>query len=304
MSYKLGILISNLGTPDAPGFWAVRRYLKAFLSDPKVIDLPRWKWLPILNLIILNIRPFKSARNYQKIWMPEGSPLLVWSQRIADQLQAALPDVPIALGMTYGKPGVADAEVALKAQGVTKIIRLSLYPQYSRTTGGVGYHDHPLYIQALKNAVETHWATHGRQERLILSYHGLPERYIAEGDPYLKQCTETTALLTKALNLSADEYIMCFQSRVGREKWLAPYTDKVFFDLAQSGVRKIDIFCPGFACDCLETLEEINIRYRELFMRSGGEAFQYISCLNDSVDQVQLLRALFKINYDVHSKKL
>ncbi len=304
-SHQRGILLSNLGTPDAPGFWAVRRYLKEFLSDPKVIDLPRWKWLPILNLIILNIRPFKSAHNYRKIWMREGSPLLVWSQRIADQLQAALPDLPLALGMSYGKPSLANAEATLKAQGVTDIIRLALYPQYSQTTGGMSYHDHPLYIKALKNSVETHWAMHGRQEKLILSYHGLPERYIEQGDPYLDQCKETTDLLAKALGLQANAYIMCFQSRVGREKWLEPYTDKILLDLPQMGVKRVDVLCPGFACDCLETLEEINIRYREFFMRSGGEIFQYIPCLNDSFDQIRLLMELCKTAYrDGHSKKL
>lgn len=289
MSYKSGILLSNLGTPDAPTFWAVRRYLNEFLSDSRVIDLPRWKWLPILHLIILNIRPFKSAHNYRKIWMPEGSPLLVWSQRITDKLQAALPDRPIALGMNYGKPSLADARRELERQGVKEIIHLPLYPQASKTTGGEGYHNHPLYIVALKNAVEAHWAQHGRQEKLILSYHGLPKRYIKQGDSYLDQCTETSVLLAQALNLHADEYIMTFQSRVGLEQWLEPYTNKVLLDLAQSGLRKIDLFCPGFACDCLETLEEINIRYRKSFMRMGGETFNYISCLNDSEAHIELL---------------
>jgi ferrochelatase len=286
-----GILLSNIGSPETPSFWAVRRYLKEFLSDPKVIDLPRWKWLPILHLIILNIRPFKSAHNYQKIWMPEGSPLLVWSQRITGKLQVALPDRPIALGMSYGKPSLTDARRELERQGVKEIIHLPLYPQASKTTGGEGYHDHPLYIAALKNAVEAHWARQGRKEKLLLSYHGLPERYIAQGDPYLAQCEETTSLLAQALGLGSEEYLMSFQSRVGLEKWLRPYTHDVLRDWAQFGVRSVDVICPGFSCDCLETLEEINIRYREQFMQAGGKVFEYIPCLNDSDKHVQLLLA-------------
>lgn len=291
-----GILLSNIGSPEAPCFWAVRRYLKEFLSDPRVIDLPRWKWLPLLHLVILNLRPFKSAAAYRKIWTPEGSPLLGIMERLRVKLQAALPDVPVALGMTYGQPSLATARQALARQGVTEIIHLPLYPQASNTTGGAGYHNHPLYIAALKNAVEAHWAKQGRRAKLLLSYHGLPERYIAQGDPYLTQCEETTKLLAEALGLQPDQYLMSFQSRVGLETWLRPYTHEVLRDWAQSGIHSVEVICPGFACDCLETLEEVNIRYRELFMKAGGCEFAYIPCLNDSPDQVRLLRALFAKN--------
>ncbi len=316
MNKTTGILISNLGTPDAPTPQAVRRYLKAFLSDPRVIDLPRWKWWPILNLIILNIRPKRSARNYQKVWTEHGSPLLVESQALVQALRQALPDTPIALGMRYGNPSLKQALLELRKAGAQRLVILPLYPQYSATTTATtfeatisalrpcpalpeihllsDYHDHPLYISALKNSVLDFWQKHGRPDKLMLSFHGLPERYIRQGDPYLAQCQRTTQLLTEALNLQADEFIMSFQSRVGREPWLQPYTDIALTELAQQGTQKIHVICPGFACDCLETLEEINLNYRKVFLEAGGQTFEYIPCLNASASQLQLLQALLK----------
>ena len=311
MNKKTGVLLSNLGTPDAPTPKAVRAYLKDFLSDPRVIDLPRWKWWPILNLIILNIRPRRSARNYQKIWTAEGSPLLVHSLALRDALQQALPDMPIALGMRYGKPSIKQALLELRKANIERLIVLPLYPQYSATTTATtfeavmrafnpcpalpeihlirDYHDHPLYIAALKESVETFWQKNGRPDKLLLSFHGLPQRYITQGDPYLSQCQRTTDLLVKALNLRPDEYIMSFQSRVGLEPWLQPYTDEALTQLAQTGTQKIQVLCPGFACDCLETLEEININYRKLFLNAGGKIYDFIPCLNSGNKNTELI---------------
>ena len=316
MNKKIGILINNLGTPDAPTPKAVRRYLKEFLSDRRVIDLPRWKWWPILNLIILNIRPKRSAHNYQKVWTSEGSPLLVHSLALRDALRQALPDTPIALGMRYGNPSLKHALLELRRAQVEKLIVLPLYPQYSATTTATtfeavisalkrcpalpeihlirDYHDHPLYIQALKQSVDAFWQKHGRADKLMLSFHGLPQRYITQGDPYFSQCQRTAQLLTDALSLKPDEWIMSFQSRVGREPWLHPYTDEALTQLPQSGTQSIQVLCPGFACDCLETLEEINLNYRTLFLKSGGQHFDYIPCLNDTNSQITLLLELVK----------
>jgi ferrochelatase len=314
MTQKTGILITNLGTPDAPTPKAVRAYLKEFLSDPRVIDLPRWKWWPILNLIILNIRPKRSARNYQKVWTAQGSPLLVQSQALLAALQLALPDLPIALGMRYGQPSLKQGLLELRKAGAQRIIILPLYPQYSATTTATtfeaalaamrpcpavpelhflrDYHDHPLYIQALKTSILTFWQTHGTPDKLMLSFHGLPQRYIKQGDPYLAQCQRTTQLLAEALQLNPDQFILSFQSRVGREPWLQPYTDDALTQLAQSGTERIHVICPGFACDCLETLEEINLNYRKVFLKAGGKAFEYIPCLNTETTHIALLKDL------------
>ncbi len=311
---KTGILLSNLGTPDAPTPRAVRAYLKEFLSDRRVIDLPRWKWWPILNGIILNIRPRRSARNYQKIWTEAGSPLLNHSLALRDALQKALPDTPIALGMRYGKPSLKEALLQLRQAKIERLIILPLYPQYSATTTATtfeavmrafkhcpalpemhfirDYHDHPLYIQALQQSVEDFWQTHGRGDKLLLSFHGLPERYVQQGDPYLAQCQRTAQLLAEALNLKPEEWQMSFQSRVGLEAWLQPYTDATVKNLAQNGCAHLQMLCPGFACDCLETLEEINLGARQLFLNAGGQRFEYIPCLNTQTPQVLLLQKL------------
>lgn len=281
------VLLINLGTPKAPTFWPVRRYLKEFLSDPYVIDLPRWKWWPILNLIILNIRPFRSAKNYQKVWTSEGSPLLVNMRRIQQKLQLALPDYDIGLYMQYGQP---------KDSFESDAIKILLYPQYSKTTyrdlPDTSYYKHPLYIQALKESIEAYWQKHGKPEKLVLSYHGLPQRYIEQGDPYYQQCLETTALLRQALQADADFALITFQSRVGLEEWIKPYTLETIESLAKSGTQNIQVVCPGFSCDCLETLEEINMQNRNVFLTNGGKDFGYIPCLNDSSSQIKLLTAL------------
>ena len=298
MNTKAGVLITNLGTPDAPTPKAVRAYLKEFLSDPRVIDLPRWKWWPILNLIILNIRPRRSARNYQKVWTDQGSPLLVQSQTLLEALRTALPDTPIALGMRYGTPSLKQGLLELRKAGVQRVIVLPLYPQYSATTTATtfeaimstlkpcpalpelhflrDYHDHPLYIQALKDSILAFWKIHGTPDKLMLSFHGLPQRYITQGDPYLSQCQRTTQLLTEALGLRPDQFILSFQSRVGREPWLQPYTDQALMQLAKSGTANIHVICPGFACDCLETLEGLNLNYREVFLQAGGKHFELL----------------------------
>lgn len=304
-SVKTGVLISNLGTPDAPTFWAVRRYLKVFLSDPYVIDLPRWKWLPILNLIILNIRPFRSAKIYRKVWTAQGSPLLVNSEKIREKLEAALPNIPVALGMRYGRPSLKTALQILKEQGVERIIVLPLYPQYSRSTAATtfaelppdcvliqDYHQHPLYIKALKESIEAFWAEHGKPEKLLFSYHGLPARYVEQGDPYYQQCVETTRLLRIALNVDADFALMSFQSRVGFEQWLSPYTIETVENLAKKQVKNLQVICPGFSCDCLETLEEIDLLNREAFLEHGGENYAYIPALNASDAAIALFKDL------------
>ncbi len=302
---KTGLLLTNLGTPTAPTFWAVRRYLKEFLSDPAVIDLPRWQWLPILNLVILTIRPWRSAHKYRKIWTNQGSPLLIYSNKIAAKLALALPDMPVAVGMRYGEPSLASALAALAQQGVQKPIVLPLYPQYSKTTTGTtiaalpakctviqDYHDHPLYIEAIVNSIKQFWQRYGQPEKLLLSYHGLPKRYITQGDPYYAQCQKTSTLIREALGVNADFAPASFQSRIGFETWLQPYTKQTIETLAKQGLKNLQVICPGFACDCLETLEEIDILHRSAFLKCGGEHYHYIPALNDSDAAIALFKNL------------
>lgn len=305
-----GILISNLGTPSAPTKKAVRNYLKEFLSDPEVINKPRWLWLPILYGIILNLRPSAAAKKYASIWTAQGSPLLVYSQKITEKIQCIHPNTSVALGMRYGTPSLKDALTQLK--NIDELILLPLYPQYSFSTTRSTitavkkllknsrvelriiehYHDHPLYIEALANSIKNFWQQHGRAQKLILSFHGLPQSMIDKGDPYYGQCQTTTQLLAQKLNLQEDEYLLTFQSRVGVERWLQPYTIEVIKTLPQQNIKDIQVICPGFACDCLETLEEINILNRHAFLQHGGEKFAYIPCLNDSDAQINLLKNL------------
>ncbi len=308
------VLLLNLGTPDAPTPRAVRRYLAQFLSDPRVIDYPRWLWWPILHGVILRLRPRRSARAYAKIWALQGSPLLIRSRALCARVAVACPDLRVELAMTYGKPDVATVLTRLLSAGVRRLLVLPLYPQYSATSTAaaldavfaalrtvrrlptmrsiVDYHAAPGYIHALATSVEKYWFTHGRGERLILSFHGIPERYVRAGDPYHEQCLTTARLLGARLGIADDEMIVCFQSRVGREAWLAPYTDATLAQLAQDGVRHAQVLCPGFAVDCLETLEEIAIQARAQFTAVGGERLDYIPALNDTDAHVQLLRNL------------
>ena len=312
------IVLCNLGTPDAPTPAAVRRYLAEFLGDPRVVEIPAAIWKPILHGVILRTRPAVSAKKYESVWMPEGSPLLVWTQRQAqllqEWLQARNHAVTVRAAMRYGQPGLDATLDALKAEGVQRILVLPAYPQYSGTTTASvldkvfqwsaqarsvpewrfvnRYHDHPLYIQALANSVRRHWEANGQGERLVLSFHGVPERTHVLGDPYHCECRKTARLLQEALGLPSERVLMTFQSRFGKAKWLEPYTEPSVIALAQQGVRHIDVMCPGFTADCLETLEEINMEVRHAFTGAGGERFGYIPCLNADADWIEALGAI------------
>ncbi len=315
---KVGVLLSNLGTPDAATPAALRVYLKEFLSDPRVIELPRWKWLPILHLFILTTRPKMSAALYRKVWTAEGSPLLVTSQRqragIEQRLRSRFGDgVCVALGMRYGNPSIAAAMRELAAAGCSRVVVLPLYPQYAAATAGSTfdavfaalqktrwvpglrtietYHDEPGYIAALAASVRERWQAEGPPEKLLMSFHGMPQRYFDDGDPYFCYCQKTARLLAEALALPDDRWLLSFQSLFGKEEWLKPYTDRTVERLAREGVRALDVICPGFSADCLETIEEIDELNREIFLHHGGEKFRFISCLNERDDHLDLLAA-------------
>lgn len=315
---RTAILFVNLGTPDAADTPSVRRYLAEFLSDPRVVEIPPLAWKIILHGVILRIRPRASAAKYAKIWMPEGSPLAVWTARQADMLGRWLAGhghrVPVRHAMRYGRPSVASQLDALKAEGADRILILPAYPQYSgTTTASVSdavfawasrqrvvpefrfvqrYHDDPGYIAALAERVESHWREHGRGERLVLSFHGIPARTRELGDPYYGECLETSKLLASELGLHAAEVLTTFQSRFGRARWLEPYTQPTLEALARDGIKRVDVMCPGFTSDCLETLEEIGMEVREAFMVNGGETFHYIPALNDSQRWVAALAGI------------
>jgi len=293
-----GVLLVNLGTPAAPAPQAVRNYLAEFLSDPRVVELPRIVWLPILHGIVLRRRPQRSAAKYALIWTPEGSPLAVHTARQAALLRAALPGVQVEHAMRYGEPSIAAALKKLPANPLV----LPLYPQYSRaTTESVrdvlphgtrmieSFHDDRRYIDALAQSVQRHWASHGRAELLIMSFHGLPKRSVERGDPYETQCRETARLLAAALGLGEAQWKLTFQSRFGAAKWLQPYTQPTLIELAQRGVKHVDVVCPGFVSDCLETLEEIGIEGRRAFLAAGGAQFSLIPCLNESSEWIDAL---------------
>ncbi len=316
---KVGVLLMNLGTPEAPTPAALRKYLAEFLWDPRIVELSRPLWWLILHGIILRTRPARSARAYQAVWSDGGSPLLVTSRKQAELLRAAvkstgLDNVVIALGMRYGNPSVASALAELKQANVRRILVLPLYPQYSATTTGStfdaiadelktwrwvpelrfinSYHDHELYIEALAASVRHHWASHPPGDRLVFSFHGTPRRYFDNGDPYYCLCQMTARRVAERLQLPEDKWMVTFQSRFGKEEWLQPYTDKTLESLPGAGVRKVDVICPGFSVDCLETLEEIAEENREIFLHHGGEAFHYITCLNDNSDHIKMMLAL------------
>jgi ferrochelatase len=314
-----GVLITNLGTPDAATAPALRRFLEEFLADPRVIEMSRWLWLPILHGFILRTRPRRSAEMYSKVWTAEGSPLLVISKRQAEALTAEFKrrfagPVHVALGMRYGTPSIANALESLRRAQVRRLLVLPLYPQYSATTTAStfdaiadvlrrwrwlpelrfvsSYHDDPRYIEALAQSIRGSWATHGRPDRLLLSFHGVPQAYLEAGDPYHCQCHKTARLLAEALELPASHWQIGFQSRLGPKQWLKPYTDVLLAEWAKKGVGRVDVACPGFAADCLETLEEIAIRNRELFLKSGGKELNYIPALNDSPAHIAALSDL------------
>lgn len=314
-----GVLVVNLGTPDAPDRKSVRRYLKQFLSDPRVVEFPRWLWWLILNGIILNTRPSQSARAYRRIWTENGSPLLVISSNQVAGLRQILDQrfaggIKVELGMSYGNPSIADGLTRLRKAAISRLIILPLYPQYSGSTIGSvfdavsncltrwrwvptvqfvsGYYDHPAYINALANKVRSFWQQHTRSDRLLMSFHGVPKRYVLNGDPYHHHCQESGRLLAEQLNLLENQWTIVFQSRFGREEWLQPYCDERLKSLPAEGIKSVDLMCPGFSADCLETLEEINMENRELFMQSGGEQFNYIDCLNDDQEHLKFLAEL------------
>lgn len=318
---QAGVLLVNLGTPTAPTAAAVRPYLAEFLGDQRVIDYPSWLWWLILHGVILRVRPARSAEAYAKVWDERGSPLRYLSEDLAAALQKTLDQTQpgklrVALAMRYGKPSVGDTIAQFQRDGVRRLLVLPMYPQYSATSSGSvidavadtlkslrwppelrlinDYHDDPGHVEALASRIESWWQTHGRGEKLLLSFHGIPERYARLGDPYPDQCRRTAQLLRERLQLDEEQLVLSFQSRVGRERWLHPYTDETVRQLAADGVRRLDVACPGFAVDCLETLEEIAMQNHEFFTEAGGEALRYIPALNDSPAQVASLAALIK----------
>lgn len=316
---RFAVLLVNLGTPDAPTAKAVRRYLGQFLSDKRVVDAPRPLWWLILHGIILRIRPKRVAQAYRSIWRKEGSPLLAISQAqqaaLAEALQAEFGHpVPVWLAMTYGNPSIPKALAEIQAQGIERVLVLPLFPQYSDSTSASvfdalakalssthnlpelrfikHYHDHPLYIKALAESVRNYWQQHGQGNKLLLSFHGIPERYALRGDPYPHQCRTTASLLAKELGLDDQQWQCAFQSRFGREEWVKPYTDHSLSAWAKSGVARVDLLSPAFAADCLETLEELDVENRQLFLNQGGQDYHYIPCLNTQPSHIALLRAL------------
>lgn len=310
-SSKTGVLLTNLGTPEAPTASALRTYLREFLSDPRVVEIPRLIWLIILHGIILRIRPKKSAKLYQSIWTEQGSPLMVFSEKLTTKVRAKIQqqygdDIVVDLAMRYGKPSIRKALNNFQEQGIDKIVVLPLYPQYAGpTTGSVfdivanevkswrwvpslhfisGYHNNVNYIAALANSVEEHFEKYGKPEKLVLSYHGMPKLFLERGDPYYHFCCKTTQLLVQKLDLNDDDYVMTFQSRFGKAEWLKPYTDKTLEGLANAGIQNIAVISPAFSVDCLETLEELVAENKDIFIEAGGKEFHYIEALNDRED--------------------
>ena len=312
---RAAVLLLNLGTPKAPTSDAVRQYLKEFLSDPRVVEIPRAIWWPLLHGVVLRTRPPRSAARYAAIWTDEGSPLLAGSERQARALLAELQrrglDIDVALAMRYGEPSIDSVLQRLRARGIGRLLLLPMYPQYSATSTASAFdrvfgalqrsrnqpelralrsfHDHPGYIDALRHSVRSYWDANGWPDRLVMSFHGLPERNKALGDPYDDECRRTGNLLAEALGLEKDRFLVTFQSRFGRARWLQPYTSATLQALGRAGTRRVDVVCPGFAADCLETLEEVNIEGRREFLTAGGRQFHYIGCLNDAPRFVRAL---------------
>ena len=304
-----GVLLVNLGTPDAPTPGAVRRYLREFLSDPRVVELPRLVWLPILYFLVLPFRPRRSARKYGKIWTRDGSPLRVYSERQAQVLKGSLGErlralVPVESAMRYGKPSIPEALARLKERGCDRVLVVPLYPQYTgSTTGSVedavaralrkwkpapqlrmvrDFHAHRAYPKAIAKNVTDYWFKHGRPDRLVISFHGIPQKSVDRGDPYQAQCLESARLIATELGWNDARTRVTFQSRFGAAKWLTPYTDATLRELGREGVGRVDVICPGFAADCLETLEEIAIEGRAAFLDAGGKEFNYMPTTNDT----------------------
>jgi ferrochelatase len=317
MSERIGVLLLNIGTPAAPMEEPVREYLQEFLSDPLVVDYPRWFWQPILNRIILRKRPERSARLYASIWQGSGSPLLTITEAIASGIAAASPGWHTAVGMRYGQPDIRRALGSLQAAGVTHLVVFPLFPQYSSTTSQTAiektqyllegqdefervtvieeYHDHPAYIQAVADSIQQSGVLSSQDARLLFSFHGVPQRYIRwRGEPYLDQCRSTAELVAARLGLPPDRYTVTFQSRFGPEPWLQPYTEQTLAALGAEGRQYLAVVCPGFAADCLETLEEIAIQGRETYEAAGGHGYHYIPALNDSDRHIEALLAVIQ----------
>ncbi|ENM1947498.1 ferrochelatase [Citrobacter braakii] len=308
---KTGILLANLGTPDAPTPEAVKRYLRQFLSDQRVVDTSPALWWPLLRGVILPLRAPRVAKLYQSIWMEDGSPLMVYSKAQQQALAQRLPNTLVALGMSYGSPSLESAVDELLASGIEHMVVLPLYPQYScstvaavwdelarilarkRSIPGISfirdYADDSSYIDALAKSARDSFAQHGEPDLLLLSYHGIPQRYADEGDDYPQRCRDTTRELVSALGLPPEKVMMTFQSRFGREPWLTPYTDETLKMLAEKGTRHIQVMCPGFAADCLETLEEIAVQNREIFLEAGGKQYEYIPALNATPEHIEMM---------------
>ncbi|MEZ5647313.1 MAG: ferrochelatase [Burkholderiaceae bacterium] len=315
---RTAVLLCNLGTPDEATAPALRRYLAEFLGDGRVVEIPRVVWSLILHGFILRGRPARSAAKYASIWTNEGSPLKVWTDRQATLLRGYLGErghqVTVRYAMRYGNPSMPAVLDELKAEGVTRVLILPAYPQYSGTTTASvfdavaqwglkvrhlpelrfvnRFHDDAGYIQALVKRIQQHWMHHGRGDHLVMSFHGVPERTLHLGDPYHCECQKTARLVAQGLGLAADRYTVTFQSRFGKAKWLEPYTEPTLVAKAKAGLKHVDVICPGFTSDCLETLEEIRMEAREAFMHAGGEIFQYIDCLNDSPDWIRAMADL------------
>lgn len=305
-SGPVGVLLINLGTPDEPSAGAIRRYLLEFLSDPRVVEIPQWVWQVILRGAVLVRRPAKLAPRYKEIWLEQGSPLLVYSQQLTDgvarHLEAQGVQARVALGMRYGNPSIGDAIDNLRRQGCERIVVVSLYPQYAASTTATAFdkvasyagclrnqpefrfikrfHTLPAYIDALEQQVRQFWAKNGKPEHLLLSFHGLPRVTVEQGDPYHRDCMETAKLLRERLGADGERLHVTFQSRFGAQEWLKPYTEPTLREWARKGVKSVDVMCPGFLADCLETLEEIQMQCRDAFLEEGGSQFRYIPCLN------------------------
>ncbi len=320
---RIGVLITNLGTPDAPTPKALHRYLKEFLWDPRVVEVPRLIWWFALNGVILRIRPRRSAKAYAGVFTEEGSPLLVHTRNQSAALQALLAEqghgnVVVDFAMRYGNPSIPSVLEAMFNKGVRKLLVLPLYPQYSGSTAASTfdaiakdftarrwipdlrfvshYHDYAPFIAAAAQRIREHWDTHGRADKLLFSYHGVPMRYLHNGDPYHCECYKTSRLIAEALGLGRDEYITTFQSRFGREEWLKPYTDATLKAFPAQGVKSVQVFCPGFSADCLETIEEIGEENKHYFEEAGGERYEYITALNDRPDHIAALASLVHAN--------
>ena len=309
---RTGVLLVNLGTPERPVCPSLRDYLSEFLMDPRVIELPALFRAILVRGIIVNVRSHKSAATYREIWTENGSPLMLNTQGLCKKTQEVLgDDFDVAMGMRYGKPSVANALKELHDKGVRKLVVIPLYPQYSGSTNGStfdalgkalskhrwvpdikfvsDYYRNPAYSKAIADSITEHWQTHGRKQKLLMSFHGIPKKYIDKGDPYQQQCLDSGKSIAKQLNLKDDEWMVVFQSRLGAQEWLRPYCDETLKLLPSQGVESVDMICPGFSADCLETLEEIEGENKEYFLEAGGKAYSYIPCLNESDAHAQLM---------------